>query len=333
MNFHGVSVIVESNGVILAWLRHDYSYFLSDAGNDSGIKMVVLNETPDYSIIPEVNASIFHLDYIAYDHENTRYVDYYGQALCVFNKVSKNAMLYSKDVNLLYDILDLILDSVVGEELDKKRLHRIHCLGFTFKNANILCLLPMGGGKTTLALDLLKNPEVKLLSDDTPLISHKGRILSHPTRLGIRKDSFREHQIEKKFLRVFERMRFEPKVLINVEAFREKIASSGATGKTILLLGRRKWSNESVIRKVCRINATPVLFKNMVLGLELPQALAYFLMGSPKDYLSKLGLGLSRMTAALNLLIKSDTYFFTLGRDNERNAQTLMDFLDKEIAD
>ena len=65
-------------------------------------------------------------------------------------------------------------------------MHRIHALGISHNDEGILCILPQGGGKTTLGLSLLKKyDDVKLLSDDTVLISRDGMLIPFPVRIGL----------------------------------------------------------------------------------------------------------------------------------------------------
>ena len=61
--------------------------------------------------------------------------------------------------------------------LDRRGLHRIHALGVVVKNRAVLVMLPMGGGKSTLGLHLLKHPEVQILSDDF-CTTRLGRIIN-----------------------------------------------------------------------------------------------------------------------------------------------------------
>ncbi len=37
-------------------------------------------------------------------------------------------------------------------------------------------------------MEMIRRPEVRILSDDTPLVSH-GKLLAFPTRIGIRRSS------------------------------------------------------------------------------------------------------------------------------------------------
>jgi hypothetical protein len=53
----------------------------------------------------------------------------------------------------------------------------------------------------------------------------------------------------------------------------------------------------------------------------------YFLRYRLSDSMGKAGIALSRIWASTVLVMKSRTYRFTIGRDQERNAAVLSEFL------
>jgi len=95
-----------------------------------------------------------------------------------------------------------------------------------------------------------------------------------------------------------------------------------------LILGRRVLSDEASIRPVSRIELLLPLIKSMVLGLELQQSLAYFLLRNHKDGFSKAGIGVSRLHALIRVLAKSRTYRFDVGGDTGKNAAALKAYAD-----
>ncbi len=64
-------------------------------------------------------------------------------------------------------------------------MHRVHALALAVDRRAMLVLLPMGGGKSTLGAELLRHPDVQLLSDDSPLVDRAGRVHAFPLRLGL----------------------------------------------------------------------------------------------------------------------------------------------------
>jgi hypothetical protein len=67
---------------------------------------------------------------------------------------------------------------ISGEQLDAQGLHRFHAVGISYRGLAFLVSMPPNGGKSTLAMSLLDDPEFLLISEDTPLIDLRGRI--HP---------------------------------------------------------------------------------------------------------------------------------------------------------
>lgn len=83
--------------------------------------------------------------------------------------------LNGQDGSELFDILRMYILSSSGELLDLKGVHRLHCLGFHYKNQNILLSASSGGGKSYLAYQgLLENPPLQIYSDETCLIDNSG---------------------------------------------------------------------------------------------------------------------------------------------------------------
>jgi len=322
-NFYGIRLRVSSNSIeLIDNIKSDFSYFeSSDRIYDINIESY--RESLPYYKIPKIRASLYNVDSIAYDDKNVRYVDYHGDALTIYDYESENGEIYSENFDLLYELSYLMINSRVGELLDRNGIHRVHALGFSYKNKAVLCLMPEGGGKTTLALDLLKEKDIMLISEDTPLITKNCEVLPFPSRMGIRKGSYID--IPSEYLREFRRRKNSDKVLIDIEYFREKISS--VVEPWITIIGEREFSNESKIEKTNKIKALPVLVKNIVFGLGLPQMVEYFLRYDIKDILDKYGIALSRLFTSLKILSKSKTYRFIIGRDQKKNAKELINFL------
>jgi len=119
-------------------------------------------------------------------------------------------------MDLLQEIAYLFILSTVGRYLDSQGIHRVHALGVSYQNRGILLLLPCGGGKSTMALELMRRLGFSLLAEDTPLIDRRGRILPFPLRLGIRPEQ--ETEIPAQYFRTVNRMEFDPKTLIDIES-------------------------------------------------------------------------------------------------------------------
>jgi hypothetical protein len=252
-------------------------------------------------------------------------VDYSGQALVIFDRRARSCTVYGTDRDLLHEIAYLYILSTVGEYLDGRGLHRLHALGLSYRGRAAL-LLPSGGGKSTLALELLRRPGFALLGEDTPLVDRRGRILPFPLRLGVRPGQ--ENGIPPRYLRTVRRMEFDPKTLIDIEYFANRVAT-GTMEPGCILVGQRNLGDVSAIVPLARHQAAQALVTNMVVGLGVYQGVEFLLERGWGEVLGKGGLAASRLRNALALLARAPAYRFILGRSSERNGQKLLQHLER----
>lgn len=330
LNVYGIIVSLSGNNEIVNKLSLDFKYFLSNNKNSNikinlSINIKFIN--PPYEKIPQVCASMYKTDCICYDYDNLRYADYTGKGLVIFDKVKKSAEIYSIDKDLLYEISYLLLHSQVGELLDMKGYHRIHACCFSYNNKTFICMLPQGGGKSTLLMNLLKNNNIKLLSDDTPIIDKKGNIYPFPIRVGICTD-FDTSNIDEKFITVFNRRKFGQKRLLSYEYFKDKIEKENFP--TTIILGKRTYLTTSTIVRTNKFCAFVELLKSCVIGYGLPQVMEYFLVGGFKDIIKKTYIVLSRLYACVRFLLTTkQVYYFYLSKEKDNNSSFFTDFFDK----
>lgn len=323
LDFYGVvAELTFSEEGLAQDIERDFSYFLSSKQSPT-VKISVFNQVSPYEKIPEVKACLYLAGSISYDYRGIRYVDYNGEALTIYNYETEEGEIYSPDRDFLHELTYLLILSRVGELLDKKGVHRLHALGISVNGKGVMCLLPMGGGKSTLALSLLKDEKVKLISEDTPLISKEGKILPFPLRIGL--DSGVKLDVPQQYLRRFVRRRYGSKTLIDIDYFKDKIAKISQPG--IILIGEREFSNKARIVKTGKIKAIGPFIRNMVFGLGLPQMVEYFLRNNLGDILSNTKIALSRLFVSLKIIRESKTYSFIIGRNKTKNAETLLNFL------
>jgi hypothetical protein len=210
----------------------------------------------------------------------------------------------------------------VGEELDKKGIHRIHALGISVSNKAVLIILPMGGGKTTLGLELLKYDDVTLLSDDTPLITKDGQVLPFPIRIGVCKEAASKLDIPSRYLRNFNRSKYGPKILIDIDYFKDKI--SDPCKLAVVFIGERLFSSDCQIGRIPKYKISRVLIINGVLGLGLPQLLEFAFTPGRKKIMRFF---FSRFGLFLKLLKKIEGNLLLIGREPSVNASILYRYL------
>jgi hypothetical protein len=135
-----------------------------------------------------------------------------------------------------------------------------------------------------------------------------------------------EHAIPPEHRRVIQRMEFGPKHhLVKSEYFRDRICPSGDPG--FVFLGSRTLLPECRIEEVGLAAAFQPVLANCVIGVGLFQGLGLILQSSALELAKKTGLGLSRMRNCWRLLRRSRVCRVHLGRDPERNANTVLEFL------
>ena len=184
-DFYGVGLIVTSGSTALVdGVARDFEYF---AGAPPASRIVVRGHAspPPWERIPARLASMVTPNAVTYDDGGLRYNDYQRRALAIYDFATEHGDVWSEDADLLYEIVYLMALSRVGERHDLLGIHRLHALGVAIDGRAALVLLPEAGGKSTLALELLRRPEIRLLSDDTPL-ARGDRVLAFPTRIGVR---------------------------------------------------------------------------------------------------------------------------------------------------
>ncbi|MFH1850431.1 MAG: hypothetical protein ABH879_09725 [archaeon] len=322
LDFYGVRARLESdNRGIIDSMEFHFRYFVADEAADHEITIRIFHEKIDYSVLPYAEASSHAPHSFSYDLRQYRIVDYFGRALAIYNYDTDTGAIFFADSEFEDETTYLLVMSRVGEFLDRKKIHRIHALGVSCKGSGVVCVLPQGGGKTTLALDLLKERDIQLLSEDTPLINKKLKLLPFPIRMGIRMEDVKRSGIGTGHLKEFRRAYHPDKYVLDLTASREKI--SRPCSARVLIVGKRVLGDKSIIVPVNKARLFMPLLKTVVFGLGLPQVVEYFLRGNPVCVMKNIRIASLRLMLAVKLLLRCDTYIFFLGQDTGKNARTL----------
>jgi hypothetical protein len=325
-DFHGVVVeVVTDDAVCETLVERDFSMFrIRERGPTvpRHIHVLVSRREPPCDQLPRRGRSwIRTKDAAVYHGGGRRFLYTSGRALVILDFRSERAEIYSMDRELLHEKSYLMIMSRVGEWLDRRGLHRLHAMGVVCRGRSVLCLMPMGGGKTTLALGLLGRPEFALLSEEAPLVSRDGRLHPFPIRIGVSADT--EPTVPDEFLTPFRRTRHGPKTLIDARYFADRIALASEPG--ILLVGRRGNGAEPSIAPMGRLAAFRALWDMGVRARGIPQLLEYVLRADPRAVFARLRVLLSRILACLRLLGRSECYELRLGHDLARNVSRVTD--------
>ena len=327
-NVYGVTVGLQSTEPAVAVdLAEDFLHFqVQHLVNDPNLQLHLHRAKPPYDGIPTQMATVYTPRNVSFHTEGKTYIDYSGRALGVLDSAGNSFDVFSEDLDLLYEVGYLFLLSQLGEKLDARGMHRVHALAVSANERAALVLLPMGGGKSTLASYLLTSPSLQLLSDDSPLIDRTGTVYAFPLRIGILPGSQSTYLPEQ--LRTVQRMEFGPKLLLRHRFFADRIAPSAAPG--ILFLGRRNLSDTCVIEPASRLAALRALIPNCVIGLGLFQGMEFLFNRDLGQMGRNAKNALSRLRNCIALVRRSNIYTVILGRDLIKNAEAIRTFLHQQ---
>ena len=315
----------------LRGIEEDFGFFSSEPScsepGAAGVLIELFLENPGAEMLPSSDAVIYTPRNVTYRERGLRFIDYHGRGLGIQDEATSCFRLYSTDPELLYEATYLYLLSQIGQRLDPAGLHRVHAVGVVIQNRAVLVMLPMGGGKSTVGLHLLRHPQVGILSDDSPFVDRNGRLLAFPLRLGLLPGS--EHTVPAEYRRTINRMEFGPKHLVNYGYFRDRVRASAEPG--LLFIGTRTMSPQCRIEPVGRLTALRSCITHCVVGVGLFQGLEFILQATPWELMKKSGLGMSRLWNCWQLIRRSQVCRIRLGRDSEVNARTLLEFAERSL--
>jgi hypothetical protein len=322
-NFHGTALALQTDEVsrpIAEWLSKDFSFFLDDqCGISPDLHVTLHGAQAPGSLTKGGWPSFKNRMALVRGWGRKRFYDFgLVNAVCNETKGRRFFQFYGADQTAMTEAAYTTILSAVGETLDKRGFHRVHGLGVQFEKTNALVLLPTGGGKSAMALLLLQTAGFRLYSDESPLLKG-GKIMPFPVRIAIRPEVARILAPGLPEERIFQRKLFAPKALFEVNA--ENVATA-ATLKS-LMIGRR--SSTARIFRVSRWRACLPLFFSMVVGLGIAQMAEHVLR--PTNLTGILGIGISRLKEAWQILRLRPVYIFEVSPDARENARVLKDFL------
>lgn len=310
---------------LLRSVEHDFSYFSAVVESPS-LFLTYENNPPDYDGMPELTCSFVTPRNICFSDGQLTYIDYFGRALNIYDRAANRCRIISEDVELAHEIAYLTILSRVSEQLERIHLHRIHGLGIESAGKGTIILLPSGGGKSTMALALLRElNSFRLISEDSPLLNRRGQMLPFPLRIGVHPDNV-PADIDPAFTRLDKRIEFSPKVNIDIRYFRDQVSRNPVPVSSILI-GVRTTGRGASITPSSRSSLLRHLLMNSVIGIGLYQGLEFLFQKSIGESARHLGLILSRAYSNLVLLGRVRIYRFLVGRDTRRNYECLREFL------
>lgn len=329
-SFHGITLHVCCDDPEVARrVAGDFSYFRVDretADGSGDFEIKAYRRAPSYEDLPALPATVHTARNICYSDGDITYIDYFGRALAIYDRRASLLVVESEHFHLLHEIVFLSVLSRVGEKLEAKGMHRVHALAVVRGGDAALFAMPSGSGKTSLAMEFLRHGgSFQIAAEDSPLIDRSGLLLPFPLRFGVKEkpENIAEHHITH-----IQRMEFDPKYLISLEAFTGAIATSPARPR-YLFFGRRTLGTGCAIEAVGRLTGLRGLVRDMVVGVGLYQGIEFLLQSSVVDLWRSSHLFASRLLRALQLLRNCELFRVDLGRRPEQNAAVIIRFLDE----
>ncbi len=328
-NIHGIGFcITGQDDSASGTLAREFNFFrCENDGKPASLTIELTTREPPYEEVPDIAATNYTPRNVSFTVAEQTWLDYGGRALALWDRAAGRFQVFSEDLDLQYEAGYLFLLSRLGELLDERGIHRLHAMALAYRGRAILAVMPMGGGKSTLAASLLRYPELNFLSDDCPLIVGNGDVHAFPLHLGVLPGC--EGEIPASMRRTIRRMEFGPKVLVSHEYFADRVTPSAKPG--LVFLGRRVLGGSCRVEPASGSERYRSMVADCVVGLGLFQGIEFVLRNSALEIAGKTGVALSRYRAVNRLFRRSEVYRLVLGQDRNRNAETVLEFVKKRL--
>jgi len=321
LGVYGLGVALSSDWEeALDAIRGDFAWFERPPVG-AEVNLAIERRTPEFSAFSDLRPSFVTPRNVVYQSGERTVIDYFGRALSIYDRPRDSLLVQGEDLHLVHEASYHFLLSRVGEHLDAVGLPRLHALGLSGADGAVAVLLPGGGGKSTLALRALRDDHVRLLSDDSPLIDRRGRLYPFPLRLAVNPEQ--AHELPPGNVRQMERMELHPKVLLDVDAWGERIESAPRPLRHIVI-GERSLGREARLEGVPRRSAIGPFLREAVIGVGLYQGMEFVLQHGAIDVARQARPALVRGVCCAAGLSRASVWRLTMGRDHERNWNALL---------
>jgi hypothetical protein len=323
-DFYGLRVRVASAWPdVLDAVRRDFEWF-ERPGDGTDVDVTVERRVPRFDDYPRARAAFVTPRNIVYRQDDLQIVDYFGRALSIVDEARGQLVIEGEDEHLVHEATYQFVLSRAGRHFDARGLARLHALALAGPEGAVALMLPSGGGKSTLALEALRSSDVKLLSEDTPLVDRRGFLHPFPLRIGINEidaelaPSASVHRIE--------RMEFHPKLVLDLAAWRDRVETEPKPLRH-LVLGERSLGSEARLEPLPRRAAVGALLREGVVGLGVYQGMEFVLQHGLRDLIPQAGVAATRAACCGAALRRAKVWRLTLGRDRARNWEVLWKLL------
>ncbi len=334
LSISGIEIRIESDWPeIIEILTKDFWSFLNPGNFSSGpidISIKIEKVNPSLDIPLESIAVMQTLNAISYDQDSKRYCDYYGSAGSRIDFASNDILIQGCDFDKIHEMAYLIILSRSGKMLDLKGFHKLHAMAISFEGHAFVCMMPSKGGKSTLLAELLKDPRVKMISDDIPLIDTLGRVHPFPLKIGLNEIPI-EISIDNPEQNIYEMKReiYGTKTLISTRGLDSKIETGTIFKKVFLAEGFRYNSDSSKIVESTWLQTFKGLFKHGVIGIGSPIVIEYFWQMGVADFFIKTRIFFQRLFAFYILSLRARKVKIYSGSNPQKTALEIIRYLEK----
>ncbi len=321
LDVHGLAIRAGGDWPeVLHALALDFAWFEGAGNGRPGATVRVLRRAPDWDAHAAARPAFVTPRNLVLADGERQLIDYFGRALSVYDRAAGTVTIEGEDAALVHEAAYHFVVSRIGEHLDRVGLVRLHALGLAGASGGVAVMLPSGGGKTTLGLRALRDPAVRLLSDDSPLLDRGGRLHPFPLRVGV--NATDAERLPPGHVRRIDRMEHHPKLALELAAFRDRIEEQPQPLRH-LVLAERTLGRGARLEPVGRREALAPLLRESVVGVGLYQGMEFVLQRGPRDVLSQARPGLVRARGCAAGLARARVWRLTTGRDHEANWAAL----------
>ena len=330
LSVYGLDVAVEGDWPeVIEQVGRDFAWFGSTGpGNPAGdrrpssrraspaVRIEIQRRPPDYARYQDLGQSFVTPRNVVYSDGDHSAIDYFGIALSAYDRRRGALLIQGEDSDLVHEAAYQFLLSRIGDHLDAIRMPRIHALGVVGAQGATALFLPSGGGKSTLALRALRDDDIRLLSEDSPLLDRRGMMHPFPLRIGI--NPHQADELPEGHVRRLSRMEFHPKLALDLDAYMDRVERA-AQPLAHIVIGERSLASSPSLEPLRRSAAVATLLREVVVGVGLYQGMEFVFQRGPGDIVGRARPALVRALCCAAGLRRAAVWRLRLGRDQERN--------------
>jgi hypothetical protein len=306
-------------------VRLDFAWFERPAALEGPtLRIEVARRAPELDGFGDTPAAFVTTRNVVYQDDGRTIIDFFGRAVAVFDRDRNHLFVQGEERHLVHEAVYTFLLSRIGDHLDRVGLMRLHALGLSGPAGAVVLMLPSGGGKSTLALRALREPGVKVISEDTPVLDRRGSVHPFPLRIGVNPTD--AESLPAGEVRRIERIEFHSKLVLSIDAFAGQIETRPQPLRH-LVVGQRSLGVEAALEPVPRRALAAPLFRDGIVGMGVAQMIEYVLKRGPSDFLGQGGVAMRRAVCCGAALARARSWRLRLGRDQERNWAALAQLL------